>query len=193
MKLHPDKTHSLCMISALAAVGIGLLAAPARSELPTGEKDLQFFERRIRPVLVNHCYECHSADSKKVGGNLYLDHAEGLLQGGESGPAIVPGRPDESLLIQAIRKTDDDLVMPPEDKDSLPPTALHDLVEWVKRGAPDPRTSPGENTPPKDESDETALWSFQPVSNPSPPRTRNPNWPLDDIDRFILSRLESLD
>ena len=193
MKLHPDKTHSLCMISALAAVSMGLLATPASGELPTGKKDLQFFERRIRPVLVNHCYECHSADSKKVGGNLYLDHAEGLLQGGESGPAIVPGRPDESLLIRAIRKTDDDLVMPPEDKDSLPPTALHDLVEWVKRGAPDPRTSPGENTPPKDKSDETALWSFQPVSNPSPPRTRNPNWPLDDIDRFILSRLESLD
>ena len=193
MKLHPDKTHSLCMISALAAVSMGLLATPASGELPTGKKDLQFFERRIRPVLVNHCYECHSADSKKVGGNLYLDHAEGLLQGGESGPAIVPGRPDESLLIRAIRKTDDDLVMPPEDKDSLPPTALHDLVEWVKRGAPDPRTSPGENTPPQDKSDETALWSFQPVSNPSPPRTRNPNWPLDDIDRFILSRLESLD
>ena len=193
VKLHSDKTHSLCMISALVAVNLGLLASPTRGELPTEKKDLHFFERRIRPVLVNHCYECHSVDSKKVGGNLYLDHAEGLLRGGESGPAIVPGRPDESLLIQAIRKTDYDLIMPPGEKDSLPPTALQDLVEWVKRGAPDPRTSSGENTPAKSPSDESALWSFQPVSNPSPPRTRNPNWPLDDMDRFILSRLESLD
>ena len=187
----PDKHHSLGVICALAAVAFGVFGTRVMGELPAGEKDLQFFESRIRPALVNHCYECHSADSKKVGGNLYLDHAEGLLKGGESGPAIIPGRPQESLLIRAIRKTDGDLVMPPEDKTHLSKTIIHDLEEWIQRGAPDPRSSSGGNAPQEDTGDEAALWSFQAISNPSPPQTNNLDWPIDNIDRFLLSRLES--
>jgi mono/diheme cytochrome c family protein len=108
---------------------MGLLAAQAQAESLAEEQGLQFFERRIRPALVTHCYECHSAGSKKAGGKLYLDHAGGLLRGGESGPAIVPGRPGESLFIRAIRKENDDLVMPPDDKPSLPEAVVNDLVE----------------------------------------------------------------
>ncbi|HAT18603.1 MAG TPA: hypothetical protein DCS85_00450, partial [Verrucomicrobiales bacterium] len=178
-------------MAGLAAVLMGLLATQARSESRDHEQDLQFFERRIRPALVTHCYECHSASSKKVGGKLYLDHAGGLLRGGESGSAIVPGRPGESLLIRAIRKENDDLVMPPDDKPSLPEAVVNDLVEWVRRGAPDPRASPGEKSPRDAQPNGAALWSFQPVDKPAPPRTRDQDWPRDDIDRFLLAQLES--
>ncbi|HJM65719.1 MAG: DUF1549 domain-containing protein [Roseibacillus sp.] len=178
-------------MAGLAAVLMGLLAAQAQAESLAEEQGLQFFERRIRPALVTHCYECHSAGSKKAGGKLYLDHAGGLLRGGESGPAIVPGRPGESLFIRAIRKENDDLVMPPDDKPSLPEAVVNDLVEWVRRGAPDPRASPGGKSPQEVMPDEAALWSFQPLGKPTPPQLRDQDWPRNDIDRFLLAQLES--
>ena len=163
-----NKVRSRRPMAGLAAVLMGLLATQARSESRDHEQDLQFFERRIRPALVTHCYECHSASSKKVGGKLYLDHAGGLLRGGESGSAIVPGRPGESLFIRAIRKENDDLVMPPDDKPSLPEAVVNDLVEWVRRGAPDPRASPGEKSPRDAQPNGAALWSFLPVDKQPP-------------------------
>jgi len=100
---------------------------------------LQFFETRIRPVLVQNCYKCHSHQSEKVRAGLLLDTREGVLRGGETGPAIVPGDLQKSLLVKAISYTDDDLQMPPNG-DKLPPAVIADLVAWVKMGAPDPRT-----------------------------------------------------
>ncbi|NIP98394.1 MAG: DUF1549 domain-containing protein, partial [Akkermansiaceae bacterium] len=154
---------------------------------------MQFFEGRIRPVLVEHCYDCHSAGAKKVGGKLYLDSREGILRGGESGPALVAGKPEESLLIQAIRQSDREFVMPPEEKEPLPEAVVHDFVEWIRMGAPDPRTAGGEPGKPGagEEPGGEALWSFQPLADPTPPATRDAGWPRDPLDHFVLARLEA--
>src|SRR5204863_6723534 len=109
-------------------------APPPRAPAQPTAAGVQFFESKIRPVLVKHCYKCHSAQAKKVKGKLRLDTRAGLLKGGETGPAIVPGRPIKSLLIKAIRH--DGLEMP---KEKLPAAVLADFVKWVRMGAPDPR------------------------------------------------------
>ena len=106
---------------------------------------MEFFEKRVRPVLAEHCYECHSAEAKKLKGKLRLDSREELLRGGETGPAVVPGKPDESLLITAVGYHDKDLQMPPPKDDvarKLGDAQIADLVEWVKLGAPMPTDSP---------------------------------------------------
>ena len=100
----------------------------------------EFFEKKIRPLLVDHCYSCHSAKSEKIKGGLLLDTRDGLLKGGDSGPALVPGKPDQSRLIKAVRYTDKELQMPPKDK-RLAAEQIADLEAWVKMGAPDPRTN----------------------------------------------------
>ena len=115
------------------------------SAVEVDREGLAFFEQKIRPVLIESCYECHSA-TKKVKAGLHLDYAAGLLKGGEAGPAIVPGDPEKSLLIKAIRYHEEDLEMPP--KKRLPDAVVEDFVTWIKRGAPDPRTeAPNIKTP----------------------------------------------
>src|ERR1041384_3954772 len=99
--------------------------------------DTEFFERKIRPVLVEHCYKCHSAQSEKLKGGLHVDTREGLLRGGDTGPAVVPGDLDKSLLIRALQYKDETLQMPP--KQMLAEEVVNDFVAWVKSGAPDPR------------------------------------------------------
>ncbi len=98
---------------------------------------LDFFENKIRPVLADHCYKCHSTYAEKVKGGLLLDSRAALLQGGDDGPVIVPGNPEASLLIKAVRYTDPDLQMPKDKK--LADDEIADLAAWVKMGAPDPR------------------------------------------------------
>ena len=95
-----------------------------------------FFENKIRPVLADNCYKCHSTQAEKVKGGLLLDSRDGLLKGGDTGVAIVPGNPEASLLIKAVRYTDPDLQMPKNKK--LDDDQIADLVAWVKMGAPDP-------------------------------------------------------
>lgn len=126
--------------------------------------DRIFFENRIRPVLAQSCYECHSASSEKLGGKLYLDSRKGIEAGGESGPAIVSEDPEKSLLVHALR-WEHDLEMPPEIP--LSPTIIADFEEWIRRGAPDPRSGTKSEVAGKAYED-GALWSFQPlVQNPS--------------------------
>src|SRR5438128_1800541 len=108
-------------------------AAPAPS--PDG---VEFFEKHIRPVLAERCYKCHSGQSEKLKGKLLLDCAEGLRKGGENGVVIVPGNPDKSRLITAIRWTDEDTAMPP--KEPLTKAQVAAFEQWVTMGAPDPRT-----------------------------------------------------
>lgn len=142
-----------------------------------------FFESRIRPVLIRQCYECHSQTSKKLGGRLLLDTPSEMIAGGESGPAVIPGKPEESLIVQAVRY--EGLEMPPNRR--LPDTIVNDFVEWVRMGAPDPRSEPvkiDKKTVSK------ALWSLQPVSNPKPPKVKNAAWPTQSLDAFILARIE---
>src|SRR2546423_5209891 len=131
-----------------------------------------FFESKIRPLLAERCFECHSSSSKKIKGGLTLDSHERVLKGGDSGPAIVPGSPEKSLLIKAVRYGDKDLQMPP--KHQLPLTEIALLEDWVKMGAPDPRTNSMPMTSPRNAS---AHWAFQPVSDPCVPTVKNARWP----------------
>jgi hypothetical protein len=144
---------------------LALLALGVQPQDPAApDKDgIAFFETKIRPVLVDRCYSCHSAESKKLKGALYVDSREGLLKGGETGPSIVPGNPDKSLLIKAIRYTDDELKMPP--KGRLTPEVVADFEAWVKRGAPDPRGKGAAAAAKKEINIEAGrkYWAFQPL------------------------------
>lgn len=150
--------------------------------------DLEFFESRIRPILVERCYGCHSKE-EKIKGDLLLDSRDGWMVGGTIGPAIVPGDLEQSLFIEAIRYETEDLAMPPKGK--LPNHEISLLEEWVKRGAPDPRVD--ESVMPKETIDLEAgrqFWSFRPVDPVDPPAVRQEDWPRTDSDRFLLARLE---
>ena len=153
-------------------------------------EQVEFFEKKIRPIFVERCYKCHSAQAEKVKGGLLLDSREGLLKGGESGPAIVPGDPEKSILIRAIRQTDE-LRMPVKEK--LPDDQIADFVAWVKMGAPDPRIStsaPAAAHPAAPRLAEARrFWSFQPPREVLPPIVRTA-WGRTPIDNFILAKLE---
>ena len=144
----------------------------ARAAEPTAE-ELDFFEKRIRPVLVDHCYQCHSATGKKIRGGLRLDGKALLLKGGDTGPVVVPGQPEKSPLIRAVGYKDVELRMPPRGK--LSDTMIADLTEWVKRGAPMPAdrdvaAGPGV----MDFEKRSRHWSFQPIKRPTIPEIRDP-------------------
>lgn len=157
------------------------------------EEGVAFFEKAIRPVLVQHCYECHSsaaAAKGKLQAGLLLDSKQGLLTGGESGPAIVPGNPAKSLLIGALKY--ESYEMPPVGR--LPAGAIADFVKWVEMGAPDPRDSTAAPAPRRAAFQITAEdrqhWSFQPVGNAPPPPVKDAAWVRDDLDRYVLAGLE---
>ncbi len=160
---------------------------------PTSLKaeDLQFFETNIRPLLSENCYECHSHMAKKIKAGLVLDSRDGLLHGGSSGPAIVPGQPDDSLLIQAIRYTDADLKMPPDDHGGkLSEQQIAALTEWVRRGAPDPRVPAAVADGASYGAASRDHWSFKPVKKPEvPAATAHADWVQSPIDQFILKDL----
>lgn len=155
----------------------------------TAEDSIAFFEKEVRPLLVQYCYECHSAEAKKLRGELYLDSQPGWQRGGDTGPAIIPGNPDKSLLIQAIRYQVDDIEMPPKQK--MPEAAVDALVAWVEMGAPDPRTEEAAPAPQKMDIEKgRKFWSFQPIGKPGIPEVKEAIWPRNPIDHFILSKLE---
>ena len=170
-----------------------LSATAMRAEQPTDEKALEFFESRIRPVLVEHCYACHSAEAQKAGklkGELQLDTRTGIRQGGETGPAVVPGDIESSQLVEAIRY--EGLEMPPKGK--LPDGVIADFIKWIQAGSPDPRDgtiSTSETSTGIDLEAGRRHWAFQPPAMPLVPSVQDGAWPLHDIDRFILSRLEA--
>ena len=146
---------------------------------------VELFEKRVRPVLVERCYECHG--EKKQKGGLRLDSAAAVAKGGDSGAALVPGQPEKSLLIKVISWSDPDLQMPPKNK--LPDAEIAALTEWVKTGAHDPRTNLQSEisylkSPP------TNHWAYQPLKKSAPPATKDSSWPRTDIDRFVLAKLE---
>jgi len=149
---------------------------------------LEFFEKRIRPALAQHCYECHSGD-KQVKGGLRLDLRQGWMNGGDSGPAIEPGNPDESLLIEVIRYTGD-LQMPPKGK--LPENVIRDFEQWVKLGAADPREGEIRSASRSGIDLEAGRqhWSYQLPQRHDMPAVQDREWPRNEVDYFILSRLE---
>ncbi|MFO1022525.1 MAG: PSD1 and planctomycete cytochrome C domain-containing protein [Planctomycetales bacterium] len=159
--------------------------------LHAADPGLEFFEKKIRPLLADHCYKCHSAASKKTEGGLSLDSRAALMKGGDNGPALVPGKPAESLLIKAVKYADEGLQMPPTGK--LPEAAIKDLEQWIALGAPDPR---GEVKPQPVVSwadtfkSRSTWWSLQPVKAPKVPES--PNAPtLSPIDRFLDAKLQA--
>ncbi|MFN0054417.1 MAG: PSD1 and planctomycete cytochrome C domain-containing protein, partial [Planctomycetales bacterium] len=153
--------------------------------------DVEFFEKQVRPILVERCEECHSTARGKSSGGLALDTRDGWLKGGDSGPAVLPRKPDESLLVLAVRYGENGPQMPPMDKGGkLTDAEIEVLVEWVRRGAPDPRVVQkriGRVT--LDEA--KAWWAFQPRRDPAPPEVRATDWSRNELDRFVLAKLEA--
>ena len=164
------------------------LSVQEDSQSELSPADIEFFENKIRPILAEHCLQCHGDDDKKVRGGLRLTSRVEILKGGDSGPAIVPGKPAESLLIGSVRY--EDFEMPP--KGQLPRSQIATLEKWVEMGAPDPRkTSSAIASHEIDIESGKRFWSFSPRSDPQPPITVNQSWPESSIDQFILARLES--
>lgn len=156
-------------------------ASALRGAEPSAESVSALFTEKVQPIFVKHCYKCHSAEAEKIKGGLLLDSREGLLKGGETGTALVPGDPDNSKLVIAVRHTDPDLRMPPKEK--LSDAEIAAIEEWVKAGAPDPRSSPGTIY-----RQAKKLWSTKPVAKPAVPNIQDP-FVRDPIDAFILAEL----
>ena len=180
-----------------AAALVAVLAPPAVAQpakgggfadTPTADQ-LAFFEKKIRPVLADHCYKCHAADAEKIKGGLTLDTRAGIRAGGDSGPAIVPGSPERSKLVLALRHKNPDTAMPPKGK--LADGVIADFEAWVKMGAPDPRD--GRAAAAKKYEIDLAkgreFWAFRPVTRPTIPAVKPQ--PSNPIDAFILAKLEA--
>ncbi len=181
-------------ITTCACISLGIVnASPLHAEPPTAE-GVEFFEKNIRPLLVEHCYSCHSERESKREGGLLLDSRAGWSVGGDKGPAIVASDLDASLLIRAVRYTDADLQMPPEKPLSKEQLVL--LERWVAMGAPDPRDEATvENVRRGNPSDPIAgrdHWAFRPLMEESkqPPAVKAADWPRSPIDTFIMAKLE---
>lgn len=175
---------------------VGVLQFATLSALMADEviskQQREFFENRIRPVLIKKCYACHSEAANESQGGLLLDSRAGIRRGGDSGPAIVPGKPQSSLLILAIRHGSDDLVMPPEDEGGkLPSKVIHDFENWVRTGAADPREGTASKVSKYDVAEASSWWAFQPIRFKAPPTNISPqhvDWPQTDIDKFVAAK-----
>ncbi|MGE0608188.1 MAG: PSD1 and planctomycete cytochrome C domain-containing protein [Pirellulales bacterium] len=154
---------------------------------------LEFFEKKIRPVLVEHCGECHAASSKPLKGNLRVDSQPGLLRGGDTGPAVVPGDVEKSLLLKAVEYGGEFYDMPPKGK--LPDAVIADIRKWIEIGAPDPRTAEPKAAAslswPEILSARRDWWSLQPPVEPALPEVANPDWSVEPIDRFVWAALQA--
>lgn len=160
---------------------------------PAAEPDpaaVAFFEKQVRPLLVENCHGCHSAKANKRRGGLALDSREAILTGGDSGPAVVPGKPEQSLLVSAVHATKAELQMPPKGK--LRPQQIATLEQWVKDGAVYPAGVTVVAAPALDPDAPEArqFWSFRPLRKHNPPAVQNAKWPQGPIDSFLLAAME---
>lgn len=194
------RVHCVTLLAVLLPT---VAAQPSRAESP-GEA-AEFFERQVRPVLAEQCFKCHSNQAKKLQAGLKADSRQSLLVGGDTGPAIVPGKPDDSLLVQAVRYDDVGLQMPPHGK--LPAEQIAALTKWVAIGAPWPAEKlPAQKLPAGEVSTtgkaatrpafdlqarKRSHWAWQPIRVTAAPSVRDARWPAGDVDRFILARLEA--
>jgi hypothetical protein len=176
------------LISFAAHTSAAESATPAKEkEVKLTAKGVEFFESKIRPVLTQRCYSCHSNQAKEVKGGLLLDTRDALRKGGESGAAVVPGDVGESLLIQAIKH--ETYEMPPGDK--LADNIIADFEEWVRMGAPDPRTNKTGSPKKVSLADARSFWSFKKPVRSTAPAVKNAAWPRSEIDSFVLAKLEA--
>lgn len=176
-------------VTALLSIALPSLlhAADGEGEVELTSEQTKYFEEQIRPVLATHCYKCHGAEKQK--GELRLDSRAAILAGGESGPAMVLGKPDESLLVDAINHQS--FEMPPDGK--LPEKEIAALTQWVRAGAPWPGEKAGAAVVKREKitDEDRKFWSFQPVQRVAPPKLENDTWSRNAIDPFILSRLKA--
>jgi len=182
-----------CTILIWVALGVGGAGLSAAESEPT-PADLEFFEKRIRPLFDQACYKCHSTGSEKLKGGLRLDSRAGILQGGDSGPGLIPGRPEQSRLVEALTWGNPDLQMPPKRK--LSDEQIADVAAWVQRGAPWPKEESPTPVVGKKKAFEVtdkdrAHWSFQPVKSVVPPDVTRAVRLANPIDAFIEAKLES--
>ncbi|MGE3820004.1 MAG: DUF1549 domain-containing protein, partial [Isosphaeraceae bacterium] len=184
----------LASVLGVAAWIVGAPRPALASEPPTFDASaLEFFESKVRPILVNRCQTCHGPEKRK--GGLRLDSRATILEGGDSGPAAVEGRPEESLLIEAIGYAEA-IQMPP--KSRLPEAEIATLNRWVAMGLPwsgPTGTDPSKATVSQDAFDlderKAAHWAWRPIGDPPPPEVADPDWPAGTIDRFILAKLDA--
>ena len=165
---------------------LGLFCLPAvlaAQSAAASQEQIDFFENRIRPVLAQNCFACHT--NSQMGG-LRLDSLDGLLKGGKSGPAVVAGEPEKSTLIAAVRQTGE-IKMPKNGH--LTDAQIADLATWVKNGAVWPMEVKSQSSA-AIRPDQRKFWSFQPLAKPAPPKTKDTAWPANTVDRFVLAKLE---
>jgi hypothetical protein len=179
------RSASRIVTASLLTASILIGAARAWGADPTSA-EIEFFEKKIRPILVAHCQECHSSTLTSIKGGLELDHRDGMRKGGDSGPAL-SDKPDQSLLLKALHY--DGLEMPPKGK--LPVNVIADFEQWVKMGAPDPRDRPaGTGSTKLDFARASQHWSYQRPKLTEPPAVNQADWPQRELDKFILASLE---
>ena len=174
----------------IALIVFGFSSSNSYAQAVTKE-GIVFFEKSVRPLFAKHCYKCHSSSKGEDKGGLILDSQAGWMEGGDSGPAIVPGNLSESILIEAIEQKDPDFAMPPKYK--LSSSEIEDLKKWVSMGAPDPRDgTPVKPTPSKiNIAEGRNFWSFQSAKASTLPDVSDKNWINDPIDRYILDKQAS--
>jgi len=180
------------MRAGLAFILTVVASTSAPAQEPPEAQAVEFFEKKVRPILVERCHTCHSAQAKKLKGGLRLDSRESALRGGDTGPAIVPGKPEKSPLVEAVTYTNVDLRMPPKGK--LADAEIAALAEWVRRGAPWPAEAAAGKEPAREAFDlarrKSEHWSWRPLRAPEPPPVRDSAWVKRPLDAFVLARLE---
>lgn len=184
---------ALCTLVWLALAAGSLADEPARpAEEPVDEEGIRFFEAKIRPVLVRQCYSCHSAEAGEAAGGLVVDSRQGIRRGGSRGPAVVPGKPEQSLLLAVVEHREGEPHMPP-DQPQLTAAVRADLKAWIARGAPDPRDgiAPAVARQGIDWEKAKEFWAYQRPVDHQPPQVSNPDWAKQPLDHFILASLEA--
>lgn len=185
---HVNRTLAVSFIFALQICVSNVVLAQSDSSVEADRN--AFFEKNIRPILVQRCQSCHSEKSDQQEGGFLIDSREALLKGGDRGPAIVPGDVEKSLLIQAVRHTDPDLLMPPTER--LNDEAVAMLEAWIRMGAPFPADQVVKTAgKPSDPIEGRSHWAFQPLSPVRIPDVANTEWCRNDIDRFVLAELQA--
>ena len=182
------RTRTGAVYAALSLLAFGGFPELAKAATPTDDQ-IEFFESRVRPVLSEHCYSCHSSQVEAPFAGLRLDSREAILQGGVSGPAISAGSPGQSRLVKLLRG--EPVLMPPTGR--LSDEKIGAMVEWIRMGAPWPRERASGDARSAGfdlEARRRAHWAWQPVGTAEPPNVRNRDWPSNPVDNFILAKLE---
>src|SRR5688572_6121802 len=191
----PRHSGRVAVAAALVGFAYSIVWAPAAAAqaAPDAAASVAFFEKEVRPLLVEHCLKCHGAEDKIKGG-LRLTSRDDLLRGGDLGTVVDPAKPHESLLLRAITYKDDKLQMPPKGK--LPPEAIATLTKWVEMGTPFSATplvaakAPAAHAKVLTPAEAKSFWSFKPVKRPEVPAVKRGDWVRNPIDAFILAKLE---